>query len=61
MKVKRIPLRKLTVGTLTKLKQDGTKGIIDGDEKVLRIISPTTAHGTRVRKSKRQARSARLW
>ncbi len=60
IKVRKIPLRKLTVGTLMKLKQDGIKVIIDGDEKVLRIIPPNTAHGTRLRRSKRQVRSARF-
>lgn len=61
MKVTRIPLRRLTMGTLMMLKQDSIKGIIDGDEKVLRIVSPTAAYGTRLRRSKRQARRARSY
>lgn len=54
MRAKKIPLEKLTVGTLMRLKQDGLKGIIDGDERVLRIMPPTSARGANARWRKRQ-------
>ena len=39
MTVKEIPFENLTVGFLAEFQQDGGKGIIDGDKKVLQIIS----------------------
>jgi len=43
MKTKEIRLENLTVGFLMEFQQDGGKGIIDGDKRVLRIISEEVA------------------
>jgi len=38
MKTKEIPFENLTAGFLMEFQQDGGKGIVDGDKRVLRII-----------------------
>jgi len=38
MKVNEIPLADLTIGALMELQRHGVKGIVDGDQKVFRII-----------------------
>jgi hypothetical protein len=39
MKVKEVPFENLTIAFLMELEQNGGKGIVDGDKRVLRIIS----------------------
>jgi hypothetical protein len=55
MKVKQIPFKNLTVGDLMELRKSGVRAVVDGDKKVIRIMSPSSAQGTRARKLKAKA------
>jgi len=55
MTVKQIPFKNLTVGALMELRRKGVKGIVDGDKKVIRIMSPSSGQGTKAQKLKAKA------
>ncbi len=55
MKVKQIPFKNLTVGDLIELRRSGVQGIVDGDKKVIRIMSPGSVQTTKVRKLRAKA------
>ncbi len=55
MKVKQIPFKNLTVGALMELQKSGVTGIVDGDKKVIRIMSHSSGQSTRARKLKARA------
>jgi hypothetical protein len=55
MKAKQIPFKDLTVGALMELQKSGVRAIVDGDKKVIRIMSPGSVQTTRVRKLKAKA------
>jgi hypothetical protein len=54
-KVRQIPFKDLTVGALMELRKSGVRAIVDGDKRVIRIISQSSVQGTRVRKLKAKA------
>jgi len=55
MTVKQIPFKNLTVGALMELEKRGVQGIVDGDKKVIRIISHSSGQGTKAQKLKAKA------
>jgi len=55
MKVKQIPFKNLTVGALMEFEKRGVQGIVDGDKKVIRFMSPSSGQSTRARKLKAKA------
>jgi hypothetical protein len=56
MKVKQIPFKNLTVGALIELRKSGVRAIVDGDKKVIQIMSPSSVPDTRAPKLKAKAR-----